>query len=81
MGELKYLLHHISHKQSKNSYSSSEGCNICGTSLHEKENLKVEIHHTVEQLEIGKMRLKQSELGAQRKYEEIKRIQSKVVCF
>ena len=78
VGELKSLLHHISRKQSRNSSSLTEGCTTCGRSLQEKENLEVELHQTVEQLDRGKIGLKQAELGVRRKDEEIQRTKSKV---
>ena len=80
--ELKSLLHHISCKESRNSYSTSEGCKTCGRSLEEKKNIEIEFYQTLEQLERGKIGLKQAELGARRKDEEIQRIQSKVdFCY
>ena len=79
--ELKSLLHHISRKESRNSYSTSKGCKTCGRSLQEKEKLEVELHQTVEQLDRGKICLKQAELGARRKEEEIQKIQGKVVLY
>ena len=54
--ELKSLLYHTSRKESRNRYSTSEGC----MSLQEKKNLEIEVHQTVEQLERGKIGLKQS---------------------
>ena len=82
VGELKSLLHHISRKESRNSSLISEGCKTCGRSLEENKNLEIELHHTVEQLERGKIGLKQAELGARRKDEEIQRTKSKVgFCY
>ena len=80
--ELKSLLLQMSRKEDRNSSSTSEGCKTCGRTLQEKENLEVELHQTVEQLERGKISLKQAELGTRRKNEEIQRIQSKVeFCY
>ena len=76
--ELKALLHHLLRKESRCSSSSSQGCQTCGKSLLEKQNLEIELHQTLEQIERGKIGLKQAELEAKRKDEEIQRIKSKV---
>ena len=80
--ELKSLLLQMSRKEDRNSSSTSEGCKTCGRSLEEKKNIEIEFHQTLEQLERGKIGLKQAELEARRKDEEIQRIQSKVdFCY
>ena len=71
--ELKTLLHHLLRKDGRSSSSVSEGCQTCGQSLQEKQNLEIELHQTLEQIERGKIGLKQSELEATRKDEEIGR--------
>ena len=78
MVELKVLLHHLLRKESRGSSSSSQGCHTCGRSLQEKQNLEIELHQTLEQIERGKIGLKQAELEAKRKDEENQRIKSKV---
>jgi hypothetical protein len=76
--ELKALLHHFLRKESRISSSSSQGCQTCGRSLQEKQNLEVELHQTLEQIYRGKLGLKQSELEAKQKNSEIQRIRSQV---
>ena len=78
MAELKALLHLFLRKESRSSSSSSHGCQSCGKSLQEKQNLEVELYQTLEQIERGKIGLKQSELEAKQKDEEDQRIRSKV---
>ena len=75
------MLHHFLRKESRTTSSSSQGCQTCGRSLEEKQNLEVELHQTMEQIERGKIGLKQSELEAKQKDEEIQRIRSKVTIL
>ena len=72
------LLHRFLRKGSRTSSSGSQGCHTCGRSLQDKQNLEVQLYQTMEQIERGKIGLKQAELEAKQKDEEIQRIRSKV---
>jgi hypothetical protein len=76
--ELRALIHRFSRKGSRTSSSALEGCHTCGRSLQDKQNLEVELHQTLEQIERGRIGLKQAELKAKQKDVEIERIRSKV---
>jgi len=79
--ELKALLHQFLRKESRTSSGGLQGCQTCGRSLQEKQNLEIELHQTTEQIERGKIGLKQAELEAKQKDTEIQRIRSKLLLL
>ena len=72
------MLHQFLRKESRTNSTGSQGCQICGRSLQEKQSMEIELHQTIEQIERGNIGLKQMELEAKQKDTEIQRIRSKV---
>jgi len=79
--ELKALLHQFLRKESRTNSTGSQGCQICGRSLQEKQSMEIELHQTIEQIERGNIGLKQMELEAKQKDTEIQRIRSKLMMM
>lgn len=74
VSELKCLLLELLRKQSR----SPSACGTCGRSLEEKLALERELHQTLELIERGKIGLKQAELEAKKKEEQIQGVKSKL---